>query len=206
MALTVVLMLLIGGCVTYVHAKRPENSKGPDWTEVPYQIAGWTGINAQLDPLLGFDPADSSLLRIYHRTDADPVVVYAGFHWNVPKTLEDHEPDQCYPAQGWKITNEKKIAIGNFRGYAIQGKEMQVEKNGDHRLVVWWFNVGDHPFENRMRQVYRLMLTSMFDGHSDGTIVRVETPLENGEVTQAHLRALTFSRALLGNLQTALPN
>ena len=198
--------LMVGAWVAVQAAQRISRAeiRRPSWGAIPYQLGSWTGTDVSFDQLLAADPADATLLRVYRRGDGPPVIVYTGYHENVPKTLEDHEPEQCYPAQGWTIGSHASCRIGRFRGEWVSAKEIQVNKDGNRRLVVWWFHVGPKPFQNRIRQVYRLMFTSMFTGRMDGTIVRIETEITNEAEQSARERILDLSNSLLPSMELAL--
>src|SRR5437763_7233932 len=117
----------------------------PDWSLLPYQLGEWQGRDTHFDPLFGTDPADSSLLRIYTSASATVVIVYAGFHKDLPSSLDYHSPQLCYPAQGWKIERESTCLVGEFRRTWIKANEIQVTKDGGKRLVTWWYHAGPTP-------------------------------------------------------------
>jgi EpsI family protein len=180
----------------------------PNWTHVSYKLAGWTGQDASFDPVYGFDPATSSMLRIYRNNDGQaPVVVYAGFHSDLTSILDFHVPTNCYPAQGWKIISEQQFSPGSYRGMLVRGDEIIVDKEGDRRLVSWWFNAAGKPFYYRLRYVLSLFASAAFTARTDGSIVRLETPLEPGSAgeSEAQARINDFAHALLPSLEQALP-
>lgn len=175
------------------------------WDAIPYQLGPWAGREERFDPVFGGDPADSSLLRIYTGKDVATVIVYIGFHTDLPTTLDYHTPEVCYPAQGWKVVWGSRCSVGVFRGNWIQAKQIVVDKAEERRLVVWWYHAGSRPFEKRIRQVYRMMALALVTGRTDGAIVRVETPLGNRDEREALGPITEFSRVLLPALENALP-
>lgn len=175
------------------------------WDRVPYRLGPWTGTEARFDPVFGVDPADSSLLRIYRTYDLLPIIVYVGFHGDLPTSLDYHTPVVCYPAQGWQIVSTGKSSLGAFRGNPVQASEIVVEKGGERRLVVWWYHAGSQSFEKRIRQVYMMVALAMFTGRTDGSIVRVEVPLAQGSEEAVREELQRFSRLLLPALEDALP-
>ncbi len=177
----------------------------PDWNRVPYHLGEWQGRDMHFDPVYGGDPADSSLLRAYESMTAPAVIVYAGFHRDLPTSLDYHTPELCYPAWGWAVESGSRCRVGMFRGNWVKANEITVVKDGERRVVVWWYHAGPNPFERRIRQVYRLMMMSMFTGRTDGTIVRVETQIAGESQQAAEARVLQFSRDLLPKLEAALP-
>jgi EpsI family protein len=207
-AIVISLMLVTLGGVSASRASHSAADHQPNWTQVSYQLKDWRGKDTSFDPVYGIDPATSSMLRSYRQGDAQlPVVVYAGFHSDLTSILDFHVPTNCYPAQGWKVVSEEQFSPGNYRGTVVRGDEIIVDKEGNRRLVSWWFNAGAKPFSYRMRYVFTLFASATITGRTDGSIVRLETPLEPGieGEFEAQERVNGFARALLPSLEKALP-
>jgi EpsI family protein len=204
---TALIVLLAITLVSVRAASRSHNSldRLPNWSAVPYEMAGWTGKDATFDPVYGSDPSDTSLLRVYSKPTATPIIVYVGFYKDLSAILEIHTPELCYPAQGWRIQSVGRSSSGQFRGRTILAKEIVVDKTGDKRLVTWWYNAGSKPFETRLRYVYGMLLRSAVTGRRDGSLVRIETPL--GAMDEAHGNAEIeeFRSSFLPALEQALP-
>jgi len=179
-------------------------AKVPDWTSVPLELAGWKGTLESFEPGYG-DPAESSLLRVYRNERSEPVIVYVGFYNDLSSYLEVHSPEVCYPAQGWTVLSTMRSAEYISARRQFRPQEAVVEKNGQRRLVVWWYNAGSRPFENRIRYVYALLALSSLAGRTDGSMVRIETPLEDKNEERARQRLKDFERIFLPSLDKALP-
>ncbi|HLI33563.1 MAG TPA: EpsI family protein [Terriglobia bacterium] len=206
--IAVLLGLMLGTLVAVESAvqAKAQRVREVSWDRVPYQLGAWKGKDTEFNPVYGFDPADSSLLRIYRRDSADPVIVYVGFHRELLTGLDMHSPDLCYPAQGWALISQKTSELGRFRSTALRVNEIVVSKNGEFRLVAWWYQSGSRDFQGRIRQVYGMMFLAMFNGRTDGDIVRLEVPFRNRDEEQkAHERLLRFTALLFPALDRALP-
>jgi EpsI family protein len=177
----------------------------PSWTSIPYQIGGWRGIDGHFDPIYGDDPADTSIVRTYQRSDGLPVILYVGFYGHLTEIVQIHSPEICYPAQGWNILPVGKSTTGLYRGREIRAQEILVDKNGDRRLVLWWYNAGDQSFENRIRYFYGLLVLSAFTGRTDGSMVRLEVPIQRADRLEARDRAQAFLNGFLPFLDRSLP-
>jgi EpsI family protein len=177
----------------------------PDWGVVPYEFAGWYGKDAAFDPVYGSDPSDTNLLRVYERPGGTPIIVYVGFYKDLATILEVHTPELCYPAQGWTIQSVGHSRGGQFRGQPISPKEILADKDGTKRLVTWWYNAGSKPFETRIRYVYGMLLMSTITGRRDGSLVRIETPVDAGGEAAANAQIEKFRQDFLPALEKALP-
>jgi EpsI family protein len=184
---------------------RYNQKRAPNWNSVPYELGGWTGRDASFDPIYGADPADTSLLRVYAQEKQSPVIAYVGFYGDLATILEVHTPELCYPAQGWSISSFGKSASGVFRGGQIAASEIVADKSGERRLVMWWYNAGSRPFETRIRYVYAMLALSTFTGRTDGSMVRLETPVEKDGEMAARARIEEFRKNFLPALDNALP-
>jgi EpsI family protein len=201
----IALFAVTFGCVRVATRYRTSQTRLPDWGVVPYQFDGWSGVDGEFDPVYGVDPAQTSLLRIYHREEGAPVIVYVGFYSNLATILEVHNPERCYPGQGWTILSIGNPTMGLFRDKQIPAQEIVVDKYGSRRLVRWWFNAGSQPIKTRIRHIYAMLAMSTITGRTDGSIVRLETPVEpNGEAA-AEARVDEFQKRILPQLEKALP-
>jgi len=187
------------------HFHAQQQRKMPNWDAVSRDIGGWKGSDGYFDPIYGDDPAESSLLRVYQKGNEPPVVAYVGFYRDLTTVLEVHTPELCYPAQGWTILSTKTLSPSSFRGKPFVAKEIVVDKSGQRRLVMWWYNVASRPFENRIRYVYAMLAISILTGRTDGSIIRIETPIKEAGDQAAGARMRDFQDAFLPELDRALP-
>jgi len=182
-----------------------QQRRQPNWEVVPYEVDGWSGFESRFDPVYGGDPSDTRLLRVYRRGDQLPVILYVGFFGELATILDVHTPELCYPSEGWEILRSEKSSAGSFRGEQIQTKEILVDKGGNRRLVVWWYNAGSHPTGTRIRNVYAMLAMSVITGRTDGSMVRVETPVGSDGEAGAKRRVDDFQKSILPQLDKALP-
>ena len=202
--LIVVSALTFAG-VRWATHYRLQQKRLPDLSVIPYQLDRWSGVDGRFDPVYGADPADTSLLRVYQQGVTPPVIAYVGFFGDLTTILEVHTPEVCYPAQGWTIVRSRKSVAGIFRGARIPAREIIVDKNGNRRLVMWWYNAGPRPFETRIRYVYTLLAISAVTGRTDGSLIRLETPIDADGEAAAGARIEEFQKAFLSQLDRALP-
>jgi EpsI family protein len=184
---------------------RQLHKRQPNWEVVPYQIDRWSGFDGRFDPIYGADPSDTSLPRIYRKSAQSPVILYVGFFGDLATILEVHTPELCYPAQGWEILQSGKFIGEKFRGERIQARQILAEKAGKRRLVVWWYNAGSRPIETRIRHVYAMLAMSTMTRRTDGSMVRLETSVDEDGEAAAEKRIDEFQKSLFPPLDRALP-
>ena len=193
------------GAVQATTRYRQQQKRQPNWGLVPYQFDGWSGFDDRFDPIYGDDPSDMRLLRIYRQGTEPPVILYVGFFGELATILDVHTPELCYPAEGWEVLHSGKSLTGNFRGEQIQEKKILVDKAGHRRLVIWWYNAGPRPIETRIRYVYAMLAMSTITGRTDGSMVRLETPVDDNGEAAAERRIDQFQKSILPQLDKALP-
>ena len=201
----IVLFAATFGAVKAAERYHHDQMREPNWDVVPYQIEGWSGVDGRFDPIYGADPSDTRLLRVYRQGAEPPVILYVGFFRELATILDIHTPELCYPAEGWEILHSKKFVAGNFRGEQIQTKQILVDKVGSRRLVIWWYNAGSRPIGTRIRHVYAMLAMSTITGRTDGSMVRLETPLDEAGEAAAERRIDEFQKSILPRLDGALP-
>lgn len=199
------IFLACFAAVLVVSPNRRPQRRLPNWDLVPYTIDGWSGAEAKFDPIYGTDPAESSLLRIYRRGEEVPVILYVGYFGDLSTILDVHTPELCYPAQGWSIIGSRISPPVTFRGKPIQSKQIVADKLGNRRLVVWWYNAGARPIGTQLRHVFAMLAMSTLTGRSDGSMVRLETPVDGGGEAAAEARIVEFRRSVLPELEKTLP-
>jgi EpsI family protein len=205
-AILIAMFFLTAALVHLAARHRLSQARVPDWNNVAYQFAGWSGSDAMFDPVYGEDPAQTSLLKVYHHHErSESVIVYVAFYGDLARILEMHTPERCYAGQGWRVESIGDSSPGRFRGESIPAREMLVEKTGKRRLVLWWYMAGARPFRNRIRYVYAMLAMSTLTGRTDGTLVRFESPFEDGQEDVARQRVENFAKDFQTQLDKALP-
>jgi EpsI family protein len=203
-----VLLALFGATFAGVQAAtkhRYAQKRLPSLDGLPYQVGEWSGSDAKFDPVYGVDPADSSFLRVYRRRTNPPVIAYVGFFADLTTILDIHTPELCYPAQGWTIVSAGDSQVANFRGYRIRAKEIVADKNGERRLIVWWYNAGSSPIETRIRYVYAMLAMSTVTGRTDGSMIRLETLVDSAGQAAAERTIDAFQKGFIPELSKVLP-
>ena len=169
---------------------------------MPLNLGGWTAVREQQ-----FDAATVAVLRAddyvsrtYVRDTAD---VYVGYYETQRQGDTMHSPMNCLPAAGWQL-----LAIGR-RSIEAAGRQMVVnrdtiQKGLDARLVLYWYQSHGRSVASEYWTKAYLVLDGLRLHRTDGAIVRVITPMRDGEAA-AEQSAIAFVRALLPVLDKHLP-
>ena len=203
-ALILILAVTLAGArlAAKYHASQRRH---PDWSSVPYKAGEWIGQDTAIDPIFGMDPADTSLVRLFHESGEPPIVLYIGFYGDLGGVMQFHSPEICYPSQGWALVSSNYSQPIRYRDRSLRPQEAIVEKEGSQRIVVWWYSSGSKAFENRIRYLYTTLMIGSLKGRTDGSLVRIEAMIGKDGVDAARNRLLEFERQILPGIDQALP-
>jgi EpsI family protein len=136
--------------------------------------------------------ADFNLQRAYRHSLGDFVWLYVGYYGTARGGRPEHTPWVCYPAAGWGIETSRELVVDPAKG--LRANELVVEAEGERRLVLFWYRS-----ERRTGITGSLALSlshlrdRLLRGRADIALVRVSTPIEDGDETAARARLAGFA-------------
>lgn len=170
---------------------------------VPRQLPGWQAtqpqamaVNPQTQELL-----DSIYSQIVERTYVNPqgyAVMLAIAYGNDQRgTLEAHKPEVCYPAQGFKLMNQRDITVSTPFG-TVPAKYLETVNGPRYEPVTYWFTMSseivDSQWSKRLNQL-RQTLTGQIP---DGLLFRVSSIDPDGA------RALAMQQQFVNEMLSAV--
>ena len=149
---------------------------------LPAQLAAQSGVNLPLSPfevaLLSPDGG-----RIVQRSFGHGATilwlaaVQSRSDWRV-----QHPPQICYTAQGWRIEAQaaRTLRDKNARAYGVQ--HMIVSKDGDRRVVYYFYTDGRHWTASYFSRVLHAFWDRAVHAEADTwVLIQVSTPLSSGD-------------------------
>jgi EpsI family protein len=136
----VVLALALPGTLLVVRLAAPGPPKVFSLEGVPTELPGYAGVAEQRlsdDALAALDP-DAYLQRLYAPPEGDPVWLYVGLYSGVG-AKGAHDPDVCYPAQGWEVTSQRNVTVKIPGSDGFKASILIAERGGQTQLVLYWF-------------------------------------------------------------------
>lgn len=124
----------------------PPEVEMPSWTfdELPLQLEGWTGKQAELEPeLAAASGAAHATNRIYQNATGYNVSLYTAT-FNNPALGVLHSPMNCYRQTGWLLKNETREYLQLSDGLTIPVSCTTWERRGEKVVVVYWYQLGEH--------------------------------------------------------------
>jgi len=174
--------------------KRPLN-------EFPLNIDNWTGTCEFMEQKFtdALDLSDYVIVN-YQDPMGSSVNFYAAYYESQRKGESIHTPGTCLPGSGWIFNQAGEIDISTpgFHGGTMRVRRAYTQKGVHRQLSYYWF-----PQRGRiLTNAYQLKIYNFWDAltkhRTDGALVRVITPVYEGEAPQkAEERLQGFVREIV---------
>ena len=173
------------------------------------QIDGWTGTDSSLSPeeldILGHP---EYLLRTYESASQEQpwFNLYVVYFPSQRAGDTIHSPDHCLPGAGWIPTSREVIRLARLDGSSIPVNRYVVSKLLERRLVLYWFQAHGRVVSSEWSSKYYLISDSIHMNRSDGGMVRLMTPMLEGESADAaQARMMKLGSQFLPLLDSYIP-
>lgn len=119
---------------------------------------------------------DDVLTRVYGASGMLPVMALFAYGSVQNLSLELHRPDECYPQQGFTITEPEPLLL-QLAGRAIPVSVLTASRKGGYvEQVVFWSRIGTHFPASRTQQSW-IVAQENFSGRApDGILTRLSVP------------------------------
>lgn len=172
----------------------------------PHELNGWTGTDVELDKevldILG--PGDF-LVRDYHNGQQS-VALFVAYFPSQKAGDTIHSPKNCLPGAGWSPVHADRVDI-NVAGHApFPVNRYLIAKGEQRQLVFYWYLAHDRVVASEYASKFYLVADSIRMHRSDGSLVRVSTPMASGEsIESAQSRLLAFAGNIVPLMNTYVP-
>ena len=139
----VTIALAVPAAVLALWMPTPHSSEGSVELRIPDRVGRWTATaDREFAPeIVAKLGADAHILRRYEAPGRDPlwlfVSLYAGLggHGSGAKY---HDPEDCYPGQGWEISDYQPLEVRVSTSETLHAKLLQVRQGNLRQVVVYW--------------------------------------------------------------------
>ncbi len=207
-----VAALLLVGAATLAHLIPSREELSPpraQFVNFPQQLGGWRASDAYLDleieRHLGMD---DYILADYRAESGETVNFYVAYYRSQRKGVSPHSPRVCIPGGGWMIAELDRGELAVVSGEAPFPVNRAVIELGEHKqLVYYWFEERGRRIANEYRKKWNLLVDSILENRSDGALVRLTTPVMQGEsIVDANARLQSFMQLVVPQLNGFVPN
>jgi EpsI family protein len=177
-------------------------------SSLPSQIDSWTGTDvpitqAELD-ILG--PGEYLMRDYVNASQPQYINLYVPFFPSQRVGDTIHSPDHCLLGAGWFPISREVIQLPRPDGSSVPVNRYVVSKSGERQLVLYWFQAHGRVVASEWSAKYYLIADSIHMDRSDGGMVRLMTPMLEGESADAaQARMMKFGSQLLPLLDNYIP-
>jgi EpsI family protein len=117
-----------------------------------------------------------------------------------------HSPQHCLPGSGWNPEENTRVTLGLPGHGPFPANRYVISKGDQRRLVLYWFWAHDRGVANEYWAKFYLVKDAIRMNRSDGSLVRLVTPMLPGESPDAaQQRILPFTSAVVPLLDDYIP-
>lgn len=205
----VTLMLLLAAAV-FLEARRQAEPVPlrRSLAEFPKNLAEWNGTDFPLDQdvLQVLGPGDF-LARLYRGSvTAPPVDLFIAYFPSQRAGDTIHSPQNCLPGAGWSPLENSKLELSRPDGRRIVVNLYLIGKGMEQRVVLYWYQAHGRVVASEYAAKYYLVADAIRSNRSDGSLVRVSTPVASAEGRAGAVQRTTrFAEQILSLLDNYIP-
>ena len=180
----------------------------PSLSSFPRNLQGWDSIDRSLDKdvLDKLGPGDFLVRDYFDSSSNQSVSLYIAYFPSQKAGDTIHSPKNCLPGAGWAPIQAGRITV-DVPGHAAFAANRFVIAQGDQRqLVLYWYWAHDRAVAGEYAAKFYLVTDSIKMHRSDGSLIRLSTPLgPDQDVESAERLLLSFAGNLVPLINTYVP-
>ena len=175
----------------------------------PTEIGEWRGKETRFDQeiydILG---VDDSFLGNYQAPGNQSVNLYIGFYQSQRKGELIHSPKHCMPGGGWKImkTSIEEVPLAGSNPGSMKTIKLLLQKGREKQVVLYWFQSRGRIITSEYMQKIYLVIDSITKHRTDGSFIRLITPVQNNDEAGALDQLKAFTALLAPILNDYIPS
>jgi len=178
-------------------------------SDFPYQLSNWLGSDVGIaqDDRSVLGPGDF-LLRVYNNSSVvEPGVDFFVAYFPTQRTGGTiHSPRNCLPGAGWIPVQSGRVQISLPRQAPFAANRYVIAKGEDRQLVLYWYLAHGRIVASEYWAKFYLVADSIRMNRSDGSLIRLITPIGQGEtVEEAQIRLLSFAAQIGPSMNDYVP-
>jgi EpsI family protein len=176
-------------------------------SEFPAQVGGYTtGANWPLDQqtidLLG---VTDYVNRGYVSQSQGLITLYIGYFRSQRTGATIHSPKNCLPGAGWTPMKQTVYQLPLDDGRKVPVNLYVIRKGLDEQLVLYWYQAHGRIVASEYWGKFYLVYDAMRLNRTDAALVRITTPIYNGDEEQARTRMLAFAKQIASDVDQIIP-
>lgn len=191
-----IVAALLASAALFLHA-RSHNEVIParaPLSAFPHRLGEWTGTDVRIQQdVLDVLGSGDFLLRVYQTSSLRQPYIDLFLAYFPSQRAGDtiHSPKHCLPGAGWQPVESGRVTL-TLPGYSpFPANRYVIAKGTDRQLVLYWYLARDRAIASEYWAKFYLVTDSIRLKRSDGSLVRVTTPLLPDETPDAAQKRLS---------------
>ncbi|MEO1251615.1 MAG: VPLPA-CTERM-specific exosortase XrtD [Pseudomonadota bacterium] len=192
------LFVVVGANLSTDNLIIPERK---EFAGVPNEFEGWrTTVRPMEASVAEVLAADDTIVVDLVSPDQELFNLYIAYFDAQRDGRSWHSPRQCIPGGGWQITQHDVLPFDGAAGKSFN--RLLIENRNSRQLVYYWYDQRGRMVANEFIMKLWLMFDAVTRQRSDGAMVRLITPVIDGEpITAADARLVE----MMSELETFMP-
>lgn len=204
-----IILVLMGATAAGVQevSSRNRTPLAKPFSQFPEAVGSWSGKRQVMEKIyLDELELNDYLLADFRNSRGEVINCYVAFSDFQAKGKASHSPASCLPGSGWELKEPDKISVTDATGRMISVNRAMMVMGNERRLTYYWFDQRGRI----LTDLYQIKLFNFVDSitlnRTDGALVRLITPLGDGEsMVTADARLKEFFRQFNPALHRFLP-
>lgn len=171
----IIIVLTVFMAATYLENSPPQ--RGGREYSLPSSFGNWQGIDVSFDRALltSWLGTNHMVFREYRNNMTNHVVtLYAAYYTDIAASDMAHEPEVCYPGQGWSIISNKTVSMV-LNGKSLRIKRMSIIKGDRQEIVYSWWQTKDQIMGENWRYHLYQIKNRLLNRSTDSLWIRVSS-------------------------------
>lgn len=185
----IVATLLLAGTALFLQTRAGSEVFPPrqPLQNVPEQLGQWTGTDVEISQEVKDILGNGEFLQRVYRSDSanqPPIDLFIAYFPSQRAGDTIHSPKHCLPGSGWLPLESSRISIAPSGASPFTVNRYIVGKGEARQLVLYWYWAHSRAVASEYWAKFYLVADSIRMNRSDGALVRVNTPMIEGETTE----------------------
>jgi EpsI family protein len=180
---------------------------GKPFSQFPLTVGTWEGTRQYMGQEFITELDLSDYTMIDFKSGGKHVDFYVAYYESQRKGESIHSPETCLPGSGWEFEQAGKAEVALKDPHRlVTVNRATMEKSGYRQLSYFWFPARGRILTNIWELKFYTFWDSLMRQRSDGALVRLITPVLQGEqVEDAEKRLQEFTKQIVPVLEEFIP-
>ena len=206
---TAVTILLVTGLLLQARSRNEIYPQRLQLSGLPHQFGAWDGndIGIPQDERDVLGPGDF-LLRIYQNSQQSEPYIGLFIAYFPSQRAGDtiHSPKHCLPGAGWLPVDNSRVQLSLPGRQPFPVNRYIIAKGTDKQMVLYWYLAHNRAIASEYWAKLYLVTDAMTMNRSDGSLIRLTTPLLPGQDPEAaQKRLVSFASLIMPQMDQYIP-